>query len=62
MEREIMDKNQECMCEAIKNVKSDVKIDLSGWPATIAIGFVCLAGVAVCGIRSYTHLQQVKMA
>lgn len=57
-----MDKNQECMCEAIKNVKSDVKIDLSGWPATIAIGFVCLAGVAVCGIKSYTHLQQVKMA
>lgn len=62
MEREIMDKNQECMCEAIKNVKSDVKIDLSGWPTTIAIGFVCLAGVAVCGIKSYTHLQQVKMA
>lgn len=50
MENEIMDMREDTS-EMMRN--TSVSIDLSGWPAAVAIVAVCLSGVAIYGIDAW---------
>ncbi len=39
---------------------TNLSLSLSGWPATIAIGFVCIAGVACYAIYEYAKQTETK--
>ena len=61
MDNEIMEMGKNLMQETMKNVNSNISVDLNGWPAAAGVIAVCITGIAICGIKEFSNFQQAKI-
>lgn len=61
MDNEIMEMSKNYMRETMKNVNSNIRVDLNGWPAAAGVIAICITGIAICGIKEFSNFQQAKI-